>query len=336
MATVKVFMPTYRRNNTLVRSIDSLLKQTFTNWICEVHNDDPDDKFPGNYIAGLNDTRFSIINHPVNFGAVKTFNLAYDNCDETYLSILEDDNWWQPDFLETMVDVMESHKNVQVAWANMHLWQEEPGNKWIDIQKTIWPVIAEKITTFNFPHYKQAFTALHSIGAMFVRNKDLNKLKVPESSRLDLIEPIRERAYQHPMLLVNKPLANFALTLNTSRQPTIEGLYEQSLLLIDSFFTCVEPNDEYAKLLWADAREKKLRSYNRLLYTGLTCKSSRKLLKFATLKEWSIFILYNFKYPFIMGRCLNAKKTYAELWAYLLTNTRNRAEETKINEPVNV
>ena len=106
MVTVKVFMPTYRRNNTLVRSIDSLLKQIFTNWICEVHNDDPEDKFPESYIAGLNDTRFSIINHPVNLGPVKTFNLAFDSCSETYVTILEDDNWWQPDFLEVMVNVM--------------------------------------------------------------------------------------------------------------------------------------------------------------------------------------------------------------------------------------
>lgn len=330
MATVKVFMPTYRRNTTLLRSIDSLLKQTFTNWVCEVHNDDPEDEFPGNYITGLNDTRFSIINHPVNLGAVKTFNLAFDSCDETYISILEDDNWWQPDFLETMIDVMESHKNVQVAWANMYLWQEEPDNNWVDTNKTIWPVIAEKITWFNFPHYRQAFTAIHSIGAMLVRNKDLNKLKTPENIRLDFIEPIRERAYQHPLLLVNKPLANFALTLKTNREPNIDGMYEHSVLLIDSFFKCVEPNEEYAQLLWTDARQNKLRSYNRLLYTGLTCKSSRKLLRHATLKEWSIFFLYNIKYPFILGRCRNAKKTYAELWDYLLTNTRIRVQEIKI------
>jgi len=243
---------------------------------------------------------------------------------------LEDDNWWQPDFLETMVAVMETHKNVQVAWANMHLWQEEPCNKWIDTNKTIWPVIAEKITWFNFPHYRQAFTAMHSNGAMLIRNEHLIKLKTPENIRFDLIEPIRERAYYHPLLLVNKPLANFALTLNTNREHTIEGVYEQSLLLIDSFFKCVEPNDEYAKLLWADARQNKLRSYNILLYTGVTCKSSRKLLRHATLKEWGIFILYNLKYPFILGKCLNAKKTYAELWTYLLTNTRIRVQEIKI------
>jgi len=329
MATVKVFMPTYRRNNTLVRSIDSLLKQTFTNWICEVHNDDPTDEFPESYIAGLNDTRFSIINHPVNLGPVKTFNMAFDSCSETYITLLEDDNWWQPDFLEIMIDIMETHKNVQVAWANMHLWQEETGNNWVDTNKTIWPVVDEKITWFNFPHYRQAITALHSNGAMLIRNAGLHKLKTPENIRLDFIEPVRERAHKHPMLLVNKPLANFALTLKTNRQHTIEGIYEQSLLLIDSFFTCVEPNDEYARLLWADARQNKLRSYNRLLYAGLTCKSSRKLLRYATLKEWSIFILYNIKYPFILGRCRKAKKTYAELWDYLLTNTRNRVEETE-------
>src|ERR1700739_258820 len=40
-AQVRVFVPTYRRPKLLPRALDSLLAQTFTEWECEVHNDDP-------------------------------------------------------------------------------------------------------------------------------------------------------------------------------------------------------------------------------------------------------------------------------------------------------
>lgn len=326
-AQIKVFLPTYRRNFTLKRSIDSLLKQTFVDWRCEVHNDDPNDPFPTQYVSELNDTRFSVIDHKTNLGPVNTFNLAFDKCDETYVTLLEDDNWWEPQFLETMFILLEKRKDVNTAWANMHLWQEEPGNHWVDTQKTIWPQSIDEITSFSFPQPVQVASALHSNGAMLIRNVNLKSLKTPENIRFDLVEPIRERAFTHPLLLVNKPLANFAHTINSSRKADITSYYENSILLVDSFFTCIQPNDAYIQILWTDAREKKLRSYLNLLYIGLTGSASRKLLKHATLKEWAVFLLYNIKYPSIYNRCKNAKKTHADVWEYLLKNTSQRIAE---------
>lgn len=331
MAKVKVFVPTYRRNDTLPRSIESLLKQTFTNWVCEVHNDEPGNNFPSKYIAALNDDRFTVINHENNLGPTLTFNLAFDNCSEEYVSLLEDDNWWEPAFLETMVGAMSSHSHVQVAWANMNFWQEEPGNKWVDMGKTIWPLVNGEVKLFHFPNFKQAITAIHSNGAMLVRNKDLQDLKTPENTRFDFAETIRERAYRHPLLLINKPLANFSLTINTSRGRNVKGMYEHQLLLIDSFFTCVKPNDAYARQLWDDARQSNLHTYLKFIYTGLICKESRKLLAYASAKEWLFFFLYNIKHPSIFSGCIKAKKTYSELWDYLLFNTKKRVIENRDN-----
>jgi glycosyltransferase involved in cell wall biosynthesis len=319
MAEIKVFLPTYRRNTTLKRSIDSLLKQTFTDWRCEVHNDDPNDIFPGEYIKQLNDNRFTVFDHEINYGGVKTFNLAFENCTENYMSILEDDNWWEPDFLKTMYTILNKYPQVQMAWANMKLWQEHPGDKWIDLDQTIWPITDQEITLYQAPVYKQAFAALHSNGAMLVRNTELHKLILPENVRLDFVEPIRERIYKYPFLRVEKPLANFSITINTGRDNSLNGIFEHYLLLIDSFFKNFGHHQNDIENIWKDARRGPIKSFNKLLYTGLICKTSRILLKQATLKEWSYFVLYNIKHPTIFFKCLKANKTYSELWDILLT-----------------
>jgi glycosyltransferase involved in cell wall biosynthesis len=44
---VREFVPTYRRYALLQRAIESLLAQTFSDWKCEIHNDDLNDTFPG-------------------------------------------------------------------------------------------------------------------------------------------------------------------------------------------------------------------------------------------------------------------------------------------------
>ena len=46
LADVRVYLFTYRRNHLLPRALRSLVAQTHTNWVCELHNDDPADPFP--------------------------------------------------------------------------------------------------------------------------------------------------------------------------------------------------------------------------------------------------------------------------------------------------
>ncbi|MDB4927012.1 glycosyltransferase family 2 protein [Mucilaginibacter sp.] len=333
MATIKVFLPTYRRNHLLPRSIDSLLNQTFKDWVCEVHNDDPKDNFPEKYISSLNDSRFTIINHTVNLGAVATFNLMFEPAPDKYLCLLEDDNWWENTFLEDMIAAMEQHTFCSVAFAGINVWQEKEGHIWNKVSDTSRKMTTEKETSklISFPQFKHIFNYHHSNCSTIIRNDlNLRNYKVPANIRVDFIEAIHERAFPHPLLFINKPLANFALTIDTARQNNLDGMYEHALLLIDSFFKCIEPDNEYAQKLWDDARQNKLRSYFRLLYTGLTCKSSRKLLKYATMYEWLTFVLYNIKYPLLLYRCANAKNTYGKLWENLLKNTRDRVNESKI------
>jgi len=59
---------------------------------------------------------------------------------ERYLSLLEDDNWWGPDFLSTMVREMDARSEVQVGWANMRIWQELTDGTWVDTKTHFWDI----------------------------------------------------------------------------------------------------------------------------------------------------------------------------------------------------
>ncbi|WP_316832712.1 glycosyltransferase family 2 protein [Pedobacter aquatilis] len=317
MPAVKVFIPTYKRNSSLKRAINSLLMQTFDNWICEIHNDDPADMLLADYVNQLNDSRFTYIKHKKNLGPVVTFNLMYQSTDATYITLLEDDNWWEPTFLKEMTKLLDEYPHVEMAWSNMHLWKENIDGNSESLNETIWPYSKEKLELIEFGDIKQSYGALHSNGAMLIRNNNLQKYILPTDIRFDFVEPFRERHFNYPIILNNKPLANYNFTRSTNRRTNLDGLYEHYIILLSSFFKIVEPTTNLAKSLWNLTRNEKVRSTNRLLYTGLLYKNCRFLLKHAKINDWLFFILYNLKHPTIFIKCFKFKRRNGHLWRYL-------------------
>ncbi|MES2113089.1 MAG: hypothetical protein V4577_30340 [Bacteroidota bacterium] len=146
---------------------------------------------------------------------------------------------------------------------------------------------------------------------------------------MDFIESVQERSFPHPLLFVNQTLSNFALTKVTHRRTDLGTMYVHYVLLIDSFFSSVGYDEQFTWYLWNESRQDKLHSFLKLLYAGVCCKASRKLLREASFREWMIFILYNIKHPGIFFACMRAKKKYASLWAYLVKGTNRRSEEQR-------
>ena len=137
MATVRIFLLTYRRPHLLRRALRSLLSQTFEDWVCELHNDDPYDPEPGRVLAQHHDPRITLVQHTQNLGPVASFNLAYRGGPEPYFSLLEDDNWWEPSFLEKAISAIESNLQASCVWSNMRLCRESPDGTWRNTDRTI-------------------------------------------------------------------------------------------------------------------------------------------------------------------------------------------------------
>ena len=130
-----MFLPTYRRNRLLERSLGSLLAQSCKDWFCEVHNDDPSDPFPSELVAKVADARIRTVNHAKNLGGGASMNAFYGPIKEEFFSILEDDNWWEPEFLGSMLQAAERHPKINVFWANMRIWNEDAHGEFKDTGK---------------------------------------------------------------------------------------------------------------------------------------------------------------------------------------------------------
>jgi glycosyltransferase involved in cell wall biosynthesis len=327
MARCRIYLFTYKRNHLLPRAVKSLLGQTFTNWTCEVHNDCPEDPFPAEFITSLNDERFIMKNHAVNLGAVVSFNLAFAGCNEPYASILEDDNWWEPDFLKEMIAVMDNDPGIKVSWSNMTLWREEPGNIWTDTHKTTWPDNQSQL--FEWPHARQAISALHSTGAMLYRGPVAPNYLVPPATLLNAVELIRERSFEHPVYLHGKPLANFAVTLVTNRDNDPYTWITNQVMLLASFIAASPDKNKAMRESLAYYRLQRPVSTANFFLANIFILKDNGLYKHFTVTDWLLFG----KWLLGNGHQLNYMKQYfasqSDTYRFLLKQTQLRYQEAE-------
>ncbi|MFC0514566.1 glycosyltransferase [Mucilaginibacter angelicae] len=323
MATCRVYLFTYKRHHLLPRAVNSLLSQSLKDWVCEVHNDCPGDDFPGNYVRSLNDERFIVKDHPLNLGGTASFNLAYQNIRERYISILEDDNWWEPDFLREMVRLMDRHPHLSMAWCNMNVWTELENNGWENTHSTVWPDQPEDLV-FTRLHIKQAMGGLHSNGAMLLRGKDAAKCVIPDSCELSIIEGVRERAMAFPIYFHARALANFSRTRHTSRSGDALVWTSAQLLLLASFIMTAGDRQQAFKKCLAYYRGQKPSPVASFFLANLFLIKQPELYRQFTPADWLAtgkWLLRNiFRLSFVRKYLDSNRDTYH----YLLTNTRAR------------
>lgn len=320
MAKCKIYFFTYKRNHLLPRAVQSLIGQTFEDWICEVHNDCPGDMFPSAYLESLNDPRFFIKNHKVNLGGTSSFNLAFSRCEEEYVSILEDDNWWEPDFLQEMIFIMDHNPTIKIAWSNMHIWKEAANNQWVKTGSTTWPVNENDIL-FNWPDRRQAMGALHSNGAMLYRGKFAKNYTIPDSCDFSIIEGVRERTFEFPIYLKRKPLANFAQTLQTSRSGDSLIWTSSQLLLLGSFIQAAGDQQKTFKETLVFYRKGKPAPVASFFLAVIFILKDPLFIKYFNLSDWLIFSKWLLKNGFKLPRLKKRLKSQQAVYACLLQNT---------------
>jgi glycosyltransferase involved in cell wall biosynthesis len=329
MARVRIHLFTYRRPALLPRALASLRAQTCTDWICELHNDDPDDHTPADLVRELGDPRIRLRQHERNLGAVASFNLICSPVPEPFVSLLEDDNWWEPTLLARLLDELSPRPECDVAWANMRLWREEADGRWTDTGQTIWPVIKRPALTIAWPQPLQIDTPLHSNGAMLVRSAANQRLGVLSITPLDIIEAVRERAFRYPLVFVPEPLANFALTRNTSRTHHAGDWLESQTLQAASFLRHARLDAGTITRLWRARREASPPATTPLFFAGLLELQSR-ILRNATTRDWSRFFCGLIRHPLLAARAITVRRRKTELWNDLEHATQEACHQTAV------
>jgi len=323
MAKIRVFLLTYRRAHLLPRALASLRAQTFPDWVCEVHNDAPDDPEPERIVRAAGDPRLVYVPHAANWGAVRSFNHVYRGGPEPLASLLEDDNWWEPAFLAPAIAALESDPEASLAWANMRLWQEEADGTWTDTGRTIWPAAppGSPPVPFRGPELIQCSTALASNGAMVFRPGRFRDPQLPPNIPFAIAECARERTASGTLLLLPEPLAHFSHTRQSVRGDDRLVWLQCQLLAAASFFSVLPVAAADLERLWQMERTRRPQGTFFLFLTAVALRSGR-LLKPARSADWFRFLAGVARHPRLARRGLRFRRDQAEAWAWLVKQTR--------------
>lgn len=317
---VRIHVVTYRRPQLLERSLRSLQAQREQNWVAEVLNDDPVDPAPAALVARLADPRISLSTPACHRGGTGNFNHAFRPVPEPFASILEDDNWWEPGFLETMLGALGRHPRLDVACANERLWQEQPDGNWRDLARSVRPATtAEECRGLDARTLCGGSVLCNS--ALLWRTARASSWLTPPTIPIDVTEHFRERVIPHPLLLVGQPLVNFAQTAATHRSPDRALWAEYQSLLIGSVFALIPDGQRptLAASLWQQIRTERPLSGSALLATGCSQRAARPLWTLARPRERLRYAASVVRRPRSALRIWRARRSHPAAWDFLLT-----------------
>lgn len=310
-ARVRVYMFTYQRPELLRRAIRSLLVQTYQNWVCEVHNDDPNDSLPAEVLREFADPRMCLITHPEKYGPTKTFNCAFVPINEEFISILEDDNSWEPEFLATCISCLDENQELALVWTNMQMWKQVDGAFCIPTGDYFWPEVTKRGNKlperiiFKWPNSRSMIGGLYSNGAMVTRSKHAALSIIPEKCPIHFIEPFRERAFPYPICLIRRKLANWTWTLSSARKNNNSQSLALRVFLVNSYLLHWKKTRFSCLRMWAMARRPKQRQLN-VIVLAIIIK----------IRLWPL--LGHLRFSDLFWLCVDfARAPWATLWSFV-------------------
>jgi glycosyltransferase involved in cell wall biosynthesis len=118
---VTVCIPTYDRTRWLPQAIESVLGQTYRDFVLEIH----DDATPGDavreLVARYEDPRITLIEHEENAGIVGNFTRSLLQAQGEYVLQLGDDDEMHPDLLRTTVELLDRFPTAGFAHTRFDL-----------------------------------------------------------------------------------------------------------------------------------------------------------------------------------------------------------------------
>lgn len=115
-----IITPTFRRKELLTRAVNSLLAQTYKDWEMIIVNDSPHDEEYLAFSSSINDPRIHYHVNSSNKGVNYSRNFAIDHvsADSKWILLLDDDDYFAPDTLQTFRDLILLHGDQKWFMSN--------------------------------------------------------------------------------------------------------------------------------------------------------------------------------------------------------------------------
>lgn len=113
---ISIILPTFNRDNYLIRSINSVISQTFDNWELIIWDDGSTDN--SKYlIDNFKDSRISYY-YSENKGAAAARNNALDKSSGEYIAFIDSDDIWMLGKLSEQVKVFQNYPNIDFLFTD--------------------------------------------------------------------------------------------------------------------------------------------------------------------------------------------------------------------------
>lgn len=116
MPEISIITPCYNSAKFIQQTAESVLQQTFTDWEWIITDDCSKDNSV-EILENLHDSRIKVLKAKKNGGAGATRNISLKSATGRYITFLDADDFWEPNFLEEMVNFMKSEKT-ELAYSN--------------------------------------------------------------------------------------------------------------------------------------------------------------------------------------------------------------------------
>jgi len=112
---VSIIIPFYNKKDTINRSVDSVLNQTYTNWDLVIIDDCGEQKIDINTLP--QDERIRVVFNELNLGAAQTRQRGLENVTGEYIAFLDADDWWDEHFLDSCLEALINEINADGAYV---------------------------------------------------------------------------------------------------------------------------------------------------------------------------------------------------------------------------
>ncbi|HIP35303.1 MAG TPA: glycosyltransferase [Crocinitomix sp.] len=160
---LSVILPVYNSEKYVYKAIESVLKQTFTNFELLVINDGSTDK-SAQIIASFKDDRISIINNETNIGLTKTLNKGLDKARGKYIARMDADDICLPTRFEKQIEYLDNNPDIDVLGTAFEIFGNE--------NQTVYPPINS--IEINLELY---FNNIMCHPSIMLRKNSINDLK---------------------------------------------------------------------------------------------------------------------------------------------------------------
>ena len=112
---LSIIIPFYNKKDTILRSVNSVIGQTYTNWELIIIDDCGEEKIDINILP--QDERITVLFNESNLGAAQTRQRGLDNAKGEYIAFLDADDWWGEQILDSCLEVLINVKNADGAYV---------------------------------------------------------------------------------------------------------------------------------------------------------------------------------------------------------------------------